>query len=439
MAGSSKQQQGQQGGRDEQGRQQKERQKGKARQGEEAPAQQSQSKSASSGSSKAGKSTTGKAAGKPQSGSSNGEVRALPKPPAPAASGVVSDIRLSVPAGVTGGVVEQVPVPSDLSDWAVEGSPGCQEILASVKEASGVNCVQVVVTEVNGDDLRKAIAVHAPSPAAAKMAKMLLCTHLNNQVELWRMDQRTNARQADLTQYQVEVSKGLRASFRVDPEFIGLMIGKQGVRIKEVEEKTGCKVHVDANSTVSIAGPTPEAAQAAREMMEFQQESIELQQERHMLLARSRNKLRDIATQSGCLRVQLHETSVELLGTRLAVASARMLLDINLDYLDKQQEISEKDDQLRERLMQLDSHYPGGGRGRGSRAGPRGRGGGGLWSRSSNRPGGQSPSGKDNERERKKEEDAEHKEQKEGKSPAVKRGGRGDGRGGRGGRQRSKA
>ena len=76
----------------------------------------------------------------------------------------------------------------------------------------------------------------------------------------------------DLNAAQKEIADGLRVEFNVDPDLIGLVIGKNGDNIRRAKDLTGQPtITVDReNGTVRIAGHSKEAVAEARDMLEMQ-------------------------------------------------------------------------------------------------------------------------------------------------------------------------
>jgi hypothetical protein len=76
--------------------------------------------------------------------------------------------------------------------------------------------VQVQTTNPANSSLHstKKIAVHAPTPESARLACMLLSTHLRNQKELLYLRQQAGKKEQQLNQRQIEISKGLRVHLR---------------------------------------------------------------------------------------------------------------------------------------------------------------------------------------------------------------------------------
>jgi polyribonucleotide nucleotidyltransferase len=65
--------------------------------------------------------------------------------------------------------------------------------------------------------------------------------------------------------------------FQIDPMLIGLAIGKQGSRIKDVQSMTGANIAVNGDTgAVVIIGPTTADVARAKELMDISREVIYL-------------------------------------------------------------------------------------------------------------------------------------------------------------------
>jgi hypothetical protein len=310
--------------------------------------------------------------GRPSSHISSSSLRA-PSSSVPTSSPLASSAPSLSPA--TNRVREVAEVPDSLFEWAVEGSPSCTDVLLSVKQRSGA---QSVLIETELEPLpRKTIVVLAPNAASARIGKLMVETHLRNQLELMRMGERASTHQSNLSAFQMQVSRGLRLQFHAEKAFIGLMIGKGGARIREAESSTGCQIRVDNTGVVSISGPSPDAVEQARELMELKEVEIPMEPSSASLLRRFPQKLRELREQSECPVLSLlHDDEqgrdfLRLVGTASTLSSARVLLDITLEYVSKQQEILERDSSLRQQLNSLQYNY--GEQQRFGRGGPQGR------------------------------------------------------------------
>lgn len=131
-------------------------------------------------------------------------------------------------------VSERVQVPPELSSFASE--PKFQQILLRVKEQTNVNFI--AVNRV-ADNVVESVAIDAASKESAELAKNLIETHLKLQMKIKAAENRLQKVQTDLFSTQGEIAAGHVVECSVNPELIGLAIGKKGARIKQIETETG--------------------------------------------------------------------------------------------------------------------------------------------------------------------------------------------------------
>jgi hypothetical protein len=142
-------------------------------------------------------------------------------------------------------VSELVQVPAELAAFAAD--PKFQQILLRVKEQSLVNFISL---NRLSDDFVESIAIDAPSKESAALARGLIETHLKLQMKVKAAENRLLRVQTDLFSTQGEIASGQMVEFMVPPELIGLVIGKKGARIKQIESETGVtSINVRDNGT----------------------------------------------------------------------------------------------------------------------------------------------------------------------------------------------
>jgi hypothetical protein len=191
-------------------------------------------------------------------------------------------------------VTEVVPVHVDLATFAAE--PKFQQILLKVKEQSAVN---VISLNRVAEDVVESIVIEAPTKDAALLARNLIETHLKLQMKIKAAENRLQRVQTDLFSTQGEIAAGQMIEFSIQPELIGLAIGKKGSRIKQIETETGVSsINVSDNGKsdclvtffsshfdlfffcfaghIMIYGPDSQSVQRAREQLELREESFPL-------------------------------------------------------------------------------------------------------------------------------------------------------------------
>jgi hypothetical protein len=113
--------------------------------------------------------------------------------------------------------------------------------------------------------------------------------------------------QENLFEVQGAVASGLRIEILVPRDLLGIIIGKKGARIQEVQRETGVSdIHIDGDSgegsqtrplgsfvtgKITISGPTPGVVQRARELLDIVEEKVPLPTGRGDLLSRDFSSL----------------------------------------------------------------------------------------------------------------------------------------------------
>ena len=130
-------------------------------------------------------------------------------------------------------ISEVVMVPENLGVFAAD--PKFQTILLKVKEQSNINTVAVNRL----DNVATSIFIDAPNVESALMARQLIEIHFKQQLKLLAAEEKLKRVENDLFLAQGEMASGHMVEFTIDPSLIGIIIGKKGVRIKEIEKESG--------------------------------------------------------------------------------------------------------------------------------------------------------------------------------------------------------
>ena len=162
--------------------------------------------------------------------------------------------------------------------------------------------------------------------------------------------------QTELFSAQGEVASGMMVDFFVPIPVIGLVIGKGGARIKEIEKGTGVSsINVDGNTgKIMVVGPDAISVQNARELLELHEEEFPLSKGQADWLANDRynNSLSDIRSDNNlnAARVDRDSATLTVIGTVPAIQSMRAMLSVQLEYIDKAIEIQSTERLAREQL-----------------------------------------------------------------------------------------
>lgn len=153
----------------------------------------------------------------------------------------------------SGVVTEVVNVPVNLANFA--NDPKFQTILLKVKQQTNVNYIECKREE--NEKKIVAISINAPNADCAFNAKKLVETHFKNQIRIMSAEAKLAKTQTELFSAQGEVASGMMVDFEIKRDLIGLVIGKGGARIKEVESKTGVtSINVNGDTgKIMVVGP----------------------------------------------------------------------------------------------------------------------------------------------------------------------------------------
>ncbi|CAN0138632.1 unnamed protein product [Ectocarpus sp. 4 AP-2014] len=334
-------------------------------------------------------------------------------------------------------VLDSVDVAGDIAQWAADNSRGGEftKVLEAVRRDSGVVSVDTRAVLKQGAEARGKgaraqidkvhVDIRAATPAQARMARALLQTHFKSRSELLRLEHAQRSMEGSLSAFEREVSQGLRVQFASRPEWIGLLVGKAGSRIRGLRKSTGCSIEVidggggggrggpdgswggggggggggqkaaggqppaASSCRVVICGPDAGSVQRAREQMELTEGRIAVNPQQAAVLGRlPRTKLLGIRQQSQCMVVDLQSgsachgrqqqqqqnapptknnysssgavtrvMSVRVIGPRSTVDSARLLLGVVLEYMDRERELREGDNVVREKLLDMHASF----------------------------------------------------------------------------------
>ncbi len=152
-------------------------------------------------------------------------------------------------AGIAMGLIkegEQVEILTDI--LGVEDALGDMDFKVAGTER-GITAVQMDIKAdgLSVETLREALA-------RARDARLRILEAMNGTLEAAREEMSPHAPRI--------------ITLQINPQKIGEVIGPKGKTIRMIQEETGTEVNIDDSGTVTIAAPSGEAAQHAREMVE---------------------------------------------------------------------------------------------------------------------------------------------------------------------------
>lgn len=256
-------------------------------------------------------------------------------------------------------IMEKVEIPDDMKEFAL--NPPFMQILLRVKEQTKVNCITMNKSE-DGQDV-ESVSIEAPSPDSAQLARTLIETHFKSQRKIKSAEERLYKYQSDLFAAQGDIASGITVDFNVDKELIGLIIGKKGARIKQIETETGLSsIQVNSETgNIRIFGPNTVAVNRARELLELKEECFDLESHYLDWLGDRYNSavLNDIKSASNLMvtRIDYDRNGLVVVGIASAVRTSRIMLSTQLEYIDKQIDLHNAERNTREALTSMRQQY----------------------------------------------------------------------------------
>ena len=147
---------------------------------------------------------------------------------------------------------EVVTVPAELSDFAADSQ--FNEILLSVKQQTNINHIE---RQIDKNSSCTGIVISSSNSDSALNARRLVETHFRCRIKMQSMEARLAKTQKELFSAQGEMASGMMVDFKIPTEIIGLVIGKGGERIKQIQNDTGVNsINVDGeNGKIIVVGP----------------------------------------------------------------------------------------------------------------------------------------------------------------------------------------
>ena len=140
---------------------------------------------------------------------------------------------------------EFVKIPLELQDFVSE--PQFKHILLRVKEQSKINYVNTTLHKDTGRP--DSIMIDGPTAESALVARKLIELHFTNHLKIVEAENRLHRVKTDLFSAQGEMASGMICDFTINPDLVGVAIGKKGSRIKQIEQLTGVtSINVDGQT-----------------------------------------------------------------------------------------------------------------------------------------------------------------------------------------------
>ena len=118
-----------------------------------------------------------------------------------------------------------------------------------MKEQSGAHRI----TPQHNDDGSIIVLIDSATREKAVIARQLLDIHFKQQMKLSRAEKMYEQTQRTLSEVQGEMASGTRLEFNVPVDLLGLIIGKKGVRVQQIQRETNVTtINIDGETGTSI-------------------------------------------------------------------------------------------------------------------------------------------------------------------------------------------
>ena len=147
---------------------------------------------------------------------------------------------------------EVVQVPFELSDFAADSQ--FNEILLNVKKQTNINHIE---RQMDNNSICTGIIISSSSNDSALNARKLVETHFKNRIKMQSMEARLAKTQGELFSAQGEMASGMMIDFTIPLDMVGLIIGKGGERIRNIQADTNVKsINVNGDTgKIIVVGP----------------------------------------------------------------------------------------------------------------------------------------------------------------------------------------
>ncbi|ESO08811.1 hypothetical protein HELRODRAFT_97753 [Helobdella robusta] len=266
-----------------------------------------------------------------------------------------------------------IQVPSDLSSL-------CQDMNnhREFKQKIGASCVQY-------NKKSNSLIVLSSDESIIKKAILLSDMHVKSLKQKFALVQMmkdaSNKLEQSVRLYHNHPTANFHDDFVVQKDLMGLAIGSHGANIQQAKQLPGIKgIELDEETCkFTVYGDTAQAVSAARSMLEFKKETVDLPRNLiSRVIGRNGHHIQEIVDKSGVLRVKIksednvdaqHDINSDesvpfvFIGTADSINNAKLLLDYHVIHLKEVEQLTQQKRQLDMELRNLnigsrDNTYP---------------------------------------------------------------------------------
>lgn len=270
-----------------------------------------------------------------------------------------------------------LPVPDALKEWV----HNVDNLREHVKEKCGA--MGIALAKPKGKGGRKGdqgvMLMLLGTRSAYTKAEMLLKLHAKHQIGLRSLKDKAAELEHTLESERQKRGNSVVERFSIDPELIGMIVGKKGANIRKAESDSGVHSAQVENGEVVIHGPDQDSVAICRSMLEMVKEEVEVAQgQLGWIIGARGSNIRELMSETGVNRAVVKKDqppTLEIIGTQESVENAKLWLQCHTDYLE---EIEHQESDIGHLRQELDdtsfsrSGQKGKGRGKGNDRGYQG-------------------------------------------------------------------
>ena len=157
--------------------------------------------------------------------------------------------------------------------------------------------------------------------------------------ELDKRQQEIDRLKAMLEAQKSRMREATRVHFTVDEDLLGLVVGSKGMNLAKARQIEGVMgVEIDGHE-VQVLAATPEAGDAARDVLEYLREAVPISPEEiRLLIGKGGKNVRDIQAKCKLFSIHVSETGdqVHLVGNRKAVELGKRAIQLVVRFTSQQ-------------------------------------------------------------------------------------------------------